>query len=52
MTDSVDDRALLARIRAGDKAACAECIEQHSPEVYRLALRLMRNETEAEDVVQ
>ena len=52
MTDNSEDRALLARIRAGDKAACAECIEQHSPEVYRLALRLMRNETEAEDVVQ
>jgi RNA polymerase sigma-70 factor, ECF subfamily len=52
MTDNSEDRALLARIRAGDKAACAECIDQHSPEVYRLALRLMRNETEAEDVVQ
>jgi DNA-directed RNA polymerase specialized sigma24 family protein len=42
MTDRSDDRALLARIRAGDKAACAQCIEQHSPEVYRLAIRLMR----------
>jgi RNA polymerase sigma-70 factor, ECF subfamily len=52
MKDITDDRALLARIRAGDKTACAECIEQHSPEVYRLALRLMRNEAEAEDVVQ
>ena len=52
MTDITDDRALLARIRAGDKAACAECIERHSPEVYRLALRLTRNEAEAEDVVQ
>jgi RNA polymerase sigma-70 factor (ECF subfamily) len=52
MTDLSDDRALLARIRVGDKAACAACIEQHSPEVYRLALRLMKNEAEAEDVVQ
>ncbi len=52
MTDFPDDRALLARIRAGDKAACAECIEKHSPEVYRLALRLMKNEFEAEEVVQ
>jgi RNA polymerase sigma-70 factor (ECF subfamily) len=52
MTDSADDQALLARIRAGDKAACSECIEQHSPEVYRLALRLTRNEAEAEDVMQ
>jgi RNA polymerase sigma-70 factor, ECF subfamily len=46
------DRALLARVQAGDKAACGECIERHSPAIYRLALRLMRNEHEAEDVVQ
>lgn len=46
------DHALLARLRAGDKAACAECIEQHAPDVYRLALRLMRSEAEAEEVVQ
>lgn len=52
MTDIEAERALLARIQAGDKTACAECIEQHSAAVYRLALRLMRNEAEAEDVVQ
>jgi RNA polymerase sigma-70 factor (ECF subfamily) len=52
MTDHSDDVALLARIRAGDKSACAQCIEQHSPEVYRLALRLMHDEAEAEEVVQ
>lgn len=46
------DRALYDRIRAGDRSACAECIELHSPGVYRLALRLMRDEAEAEDVVQ
>lgn len=46
------ESVLLARIRAGDKAACAECIEQHAPAVYRVALRLMGSETEAEDVVQ
>ena len=41
-TDWESERALLARIQAGDKAACAECIEQHSAGVYRLALRLRR----------
>ena len=51
-TEIEAERALLARIQAGDKAACAECIEQHSAGVYRLALRLMHNEAEAEDVVQ
>ena len=47
-----DEQALVARIKAGDKAACNECIEIHSPMVYRQALRLMKNEPEAEDVMQ
>ena len=46
------ESALIARLRAGDKSACAECVELHSPGLYRLALRLMQNEPEAEDVVQ
>jgi RNA polymerase sigma-70 factor (ECF subfamily) len=52
MSESYDEKALIARIQAGDKAACAECIEVHSPAVYRLALRLTENEAEAEDVMQ
>ncbi len=52
MTDLDKDKALLERIRAGDPMACSECIEQHSPALYRLALRMMRNEAEAEDVLQ
>jgi RNA polymerase sigma-70 factor (ECF subfamily) len=52
MTAIDQEAALLERIRAGDKAACGECVELHSPGVYRLALRMMRNEAEAEDVVQ
>jgi RNA polymerase sigma-70 factor (ECF subfamily) len=50
--NAITDRELVARIQAGDKAACAECIEKHSPGVYRLALRLMQHEADAEDVVQ
>jgi RNA polymerase sigma-70 factor (ECF subfamily) len=52
MNEPYDEAALIARIQAGDKAACAECIEIHSPAIYRLALRLMQNEAEAEDVLQ
>jgi RNA polymerase sigma-70 factor (ECF subfamily) len=52
MNEQIDEAALLARIQSGDKAACAECIDIHSPAVYSLALRLMGNEAEAEDVVQ
>lgn len=46
------DRLMLDRIRAGDKSACAECIERHGPGVYRVALRLMGSPAEAEDVMQ
>jgi RNA polymerase sigma-70 factor (ECF subfamily) len=52
MTESESERGLFERLRQGDKAACAECIELHSPGVYRLALRLMRSAPEAEDVTQ
>jgi RNA polymerase sigma-70 factor, ECF subfamily len=52
MNAEESEKALLDRIRKGDKTACAECIELHSPGIYRLALRLMRNPAEAEDVTQ
>jgi RNA polymerase sigma-70 factor, ECF subfamily len=52
MQDTSLDRALMERVRAGDKAACAECIERHSPGVYRVVLRLTHDEAEAEDIVQ
>jgi RNA polymerase sigma-70 factor (ECF subfamily) len=51
-TRAEDEETLLARLRAGDKAACAQCIDLHGPAVYRVALRLMGNATDAEDVVQ
>ena len=52
MSDNYNEEFLIGRLRAGDKAACAQCIEIHSPGIYRLALRLMENETDAEDIVQ
>ncbi len=52
MTETEQDRALLDRFRSGDMSACDECIRLHAGGVYRLALRLTRNEAEAEDVVQ
>ena len=52
MVEPVPDSVLLDRIRAGDKAACALCIEQHGSRLYRLALRLTKDEIEAEDIIQ
>lgn len=51
-TEVYDEENLIARLKDGDKSACAECIEFHAPQVYRLALRLTENEAEAEDVMQ
>ncbi|CAG0937022.1 ECF RNA polymerase sigma factor SigW [Thermoflexales bacterium] len=52
MLSEDSDRVLLERLRRGDKSACAECIERHSPGVYRVALRLLGHEAEAEEVMQ
>ncbi len=46
------DRELVTRIKQGDRSACAECVALHSDGIYRLAYRLMGNESDAEDVVQ
>ncbi|MFO7632749.1 MAG: sigma-70 family RNA polymerase sigma factor [Caldilinea sp.] len=50
--DEVGEQQLLERIKHGDKSACAECIDLHSTGVYRLALRMVSNPEEAEDIVQ
>ena len=49
---SGDESDLIQRLRAGDKHACAECIDRHSAGVYRLALRMVSDPQEAEDIVQ
>jgi RNA polymerase sigma-70 factor (ECF subfamily) len=45
------DIDLLARIRAGDSIALKALYGRHHVKIYRFALRLMRNEPSAEDVV-
>ena len=52
LTEHSTDPALADRIRAGDKSACTECIETHAPAVYRLALNMLGDQAEAEDVTQ
>ncbi len=47
-----DERELIARLRKGDQAAYAELVEKFSPRIYDLALRLLGDEAEAEDVLQ
>jgi len=45
------DSDLLARTRAGDRLALQTLYGRHHVRIYRFALRLLRDETAAEDVV-
>jgi RNA polymerase sigma-70 factor (ECF subfamily) len=45
------DERLIARVRDGDRLALQALYARHSVPIYRFVLRLMRDETAAEDVV-
>jgi RNA polymerase sigma-70 factor (ECF subfamily) len=49
---SLSEDELLERGRAGDPAAFREIMQRNSPRLYRLARSVLRNESEAEDVLQ
>ncbi len=46
------DAAVLQRLAAGDPGALAELYDRHARGVYSLALRVLQDGSEAEDVVQ
>jgi RNA polymerase sigma-70 factor, ECF subfamily len=50
--DSSEGLALIARLAAGDMEAAAELYDRHSAQVFALARRIVRNDADAEDVVQ
>jgi RNA polymerase sigma factor (sigma-70 family) len=45
-----EDRALLERLRAGEDAAFGQLFSRHSAAVYRLAMGLVSDRSEAEDL--
>jgi RNA polymerase sigma-70 factor (ECF subfamily) len=47
-----DEPALLQRARSGDHAAFAALVDGHQRYVYNLALRVVNNEQEAQDLAQ
>jgi len=51
MPHTSDDN-LVARLKAGDQAAYAQLVEENASKIYQLALRMMGNEADAEDVLQ
>lgn len=50
--DPDSDEALMVRYAGGDRLAARALVERLSPRVYRLALRLLADQAEAEDVTQ
>ncbi len=43
---------LLAALKAGDRQACAELVRRYSPKLYRVTLRILGTEEEAEEALQ
>jgi RNA polymerase sigma-70 factor (ECF subfamily) len=50
--DRLADQAALGRMARGDHQALAELYDRHARPVFSLALRILQERTEAEDVVQ
>ncbi len=50
--EQLDDKEIVARLKAGDMSACTLCVETHSDGLYRLAFQMIRDSAAAEDVVQ
>jgi len=47
-----DEQGCIERAKEGDKGAFRELVERHQGYAFALALRLLGDETEAEDIVQ
>ena len=50
--DRTQDRQLIARLQAGDDTAVQDLADRYGSRIYQLALRHMKNQEDAEEVVQ
>lgn len=51
-SDMTDKTISIEALKAGDREAFAAMVEEYSDQLYRLALRMLGNPQEAEDVLQ
>ncbi len=51
LSDATDE-ALVERARAKDEAAFEELVSRYEEKLYRLAMRFVRNETDAQEILQ
>ena len=49
---SLEDEVLMEEAQQGDQDAFAELVRRHSQRVYRVALNILKDHGESEDVVQ
>ncbi len=47
-----DESLLIQQAREGDHKALTTLVNEYSPRIYNLGLRMMRNEKDAEDILQ
>lgn len=50
--EALDDAALMREVARGSVEAFTILVDRHSPALYRVAMRMLSDATEAEDVVQ
>jgi RNA polymerase sigma-70 factor (ECF subfamily) len=48
----LDEKQLVERAKQGDRAALSQLVNKYSERIYNLALRILRNREDAEDVLQ
>lgn len=52
MSKNREEKQLITDAKNGDQSAFAELVRIHSTRIYNLALRIMQNQEDAEDVLQ
>ena len=48
----IGERALLARLTAGEESAYRDCYQQYAPRLLRTLVRILRNRASAEEILQ